>query len=182
MGQRGPKPKHPALKLLAGNPGKRTVAGTSPRVSGRARRGRPDKPRELTGEAAKEWDRIIPELEAAGWLAVVDRAGLAAYCLAWAQMVWADEVCREEGAVIREPVQTAKGEVTEFVRLKAHPAVKIHTEASRRVLSFLAEFGLTPAARGRLEGDAPAEAPTGNRVVGIRDHIKAIRDDESGKR
>jgi P27 family predicted phage terminase small subunit len=114
-------------------------------------------------------------LEAAGWLAVVDRAGLAAYCLAWAQMVWADGVLLRDGAIVEEPVQTARGEKI-GVRLKAHPAAKIHADASRRVKMFLAEFGLTPASRQRLEGDGPAaDAPAGNRVLAIRDRIEQAR-------
>lgn len=172
MGQRGPKPKPAALKILAGNPGRRPVE--APKPTGRARKGRPPKPPELTGEAAAEWDRIIPELEAAGWLSVVDRAGLAAYCLAWAQMVWADGVLLRDGAVVEEPVQTATGKKI-GVRLKAHPAAKIHADASRRVKMFLDSFGLTPAARQRFEGDTGAGAPAGNKVIAIRERIEHAR-------
>ncbi len=79
MGARGPKPKNPALKLLAGNPGKRPVQRSR---SGRIRKGAPVRPPELTGEAAAEWDWQVTELGAAGMLAVTDRGILAAYCLA----------------------------------------------------------------------------------------------------
>lgn len=174
MGNRGPKPKPIALKLLGGNPGNRPAQATG---TGRARKGRPEKPADLTGEASREWDRIVPELEAAGWLAVVDRAGLSAYCFAWAQMVWAESVMQAEGAIIREPVQTSKGEIIPgFEKLKAHPAVKIHAEASGRVRSYLAEFGLTPASRSRLEGDAGGaiDKPV-NKITELAARVQAAR-------
>jgi P27 family predicted phage terminase small subunit len=173
VGQRGPKPKNPALKLLAGNPGKRPVGAVT--SAGTARPGRPDRPRELKGEAAREWERIVPELEAAGWLAVIDRAGLAAYCCAWAQFAWAEGVIQREGAIVSEPVQTAKGEVVGS-RMKAHPAVKMRHDAAAQMGAFLDRFGLTPAARSRLTGGGGPPAPTeGNKVLSIRDRIQQAR-------
>lgn len=162
MGQRGPAPKP---KILRAPTGRNRIA-----------RGRPEKPRALVGEASAEWDRIIPELEAAGMLAVVDRAGLIGYCLAFSQMCAADSILQAEGIICSEPIQNAAGKVI-AERIKAHPAVAIHAEASRRVLAYIDRFGLTPAARQRLEGGGPAAGETsgGNRVLAIRDRIEAAR-------
>lgn len=173
MGQRGPRAKHPALKLLAGIPGKRP-AGIPGKAQGRAKRGKPKKPDGLAGEAAAEWDRIVPELHRAGWLSVVDRAGLTAYCLAWDQMVWADGVLKVEGCIVEVPIQSARGDVIGHDH-RPHPAVKIQADASRRVLAFISEFGLTPASRGRLEGPAPEAAPKGNQVDALRERISQAR-------
>jgi P27 family predicted phage terminase small subunit len=45
-------------------------------------------PRALTGEARKEWQRVVPVLSEMGLLTTVDRATLIRYCEAWAE--WLD--------------------------------------------------------------------------------------------
>lgn len=173
MGLRGPKPKPVELKLLAGNPGGRPhPAGGRP---SRVKPGRPDRPPELTAEAAAEWDRIVPELTEAGLLAKVDRAALAAYCFAWAELVGATAILEAEGRIVREPMQNSKGEVI-GEKVKNHPANRLMSDASARVKAYLSEFGLTPAARQRL-GDPSAESAErpGNKVAAIRDRIRERR-------
>lgn len=174
MGQRGPKAKPAALKLLAGNPGKRPVAANNP-GRGRVRRGAPDRPPELTGEAAREWDQVAPELEAAGLLAVTDRGILAAYCLAVADMLAARNAINEHGRFVQVPIQSAKG-VRLGTRTLEHPAVKLLDRATTRVQRLAADLGLSPAGRCRMEGDAPAGAtPAGNKVLAIRERIEQAR-------
>lgn len=171
MGQRGPRPKHPALKFLAGNPGKRPAGRSG---AGRVRKGVPDRPAELTGEAAAEWDRLAPELNAAGLLAVTDRGILAAYCLAWADMLAARAEINAGGRFLRVPLQTSRGEVVGH-RVQEHPAVRLLDKASARVQRLAAELGITAASRARLEGDGAGEAEEGNRVVAIRERIQQAR-------
>lgn len=168
MGQRGPKPKRPALKILAGNPGHRPVEARRPRC---IRRGIPDRPPELTGEAAAEWDRLASELPD---LATVDRGILAAYCLAVADLLAARAAILESERFLKVPIQTSKGQSLGF-RLVEHPAVKLLADASRRIERLGAALGLNPAARSRLEGEAPAEASEANKVLAIRDRIQAAR-------
>lgn len=170
MGQRGPKPKPAALKFVAGNPGKRPVQ------TGRARMRRavPDRPPELTGEAAAEWDRRVPDLGAVGTLAAVDRGILAAYCLAVADMLAARDAINCDGRFIRVPIQNSRGESLGS-KLSEHPACKMLDRASARVQKLGAELGLTPAARDRVEGAGPSEAPKANAVVALRDRIQAAR-------
>lgn len=171
MGQRGPKPKKPALKILAGNPGHRPI----PPASGhRVRRGAPVRPVELTGEAAAEWDRLVPDLDAAGLLAVTDRGILAAYCLAVTDMLAARDAINREGRIVSEVIQNSRGDVL-GKRLREHPACRMLERASGRVDKYAAALGITAAARSRLEGDAPADVAAGNKVVGIRDRIQAAR-------
>lgn len=171
MGRRGPKAKPAALKFLAGNPGKRPVRGNA---RGRVRRGIPDRPPELTGEAAAEWDRLIPELDAAGLLAVTDRGVIAAYCLAYQDMLAARAVVAVEGRYLRVASQTSKGEVV-GQRVVTHPAVKDLDAASRRLQKFASELGLTAASRFRLEGDGPADEKSGNKVLELRARIASAR-------
>jgi P27 family predicted phage terminase small subunit len=175
MGQRGPKAKSPTLKLLAGNPGRRPAEGAAPAGGRRIARGLPDRPPEVAGEAAAEWARIVPELDAAGILSRVDRAALAAYCLAWAELMTALDILNREGRTVREPIQSARGEVV-GEKIKLHPAVRLQQSAFGRVRALLADLGLTPGARQRMEGGAAGggELPA-NRILGLRDRAAAAR-------
>lgn len=171
MGQRGPRPRSAALKLLAGNPGKRPAQSGGSAMTP----GEPERPAELVGEAAREWDRLIPELEAAGLLATVDRGILSAYCLAVADLLAAAEAINTHGRWLMVPIQNSKGDNL-GERVIEHPAVKTQDKASARVKTLGAELGLTPAARLRLEGGGPSiETPQGNAVLAIRDRIQQAR-------
>lgn len=173
MGARGPKPKRPALKILAGNPGCRPVAAGRGQ---RLKRGVPPRPPELTGEAGAEWDRLAGGLAASGVLAEMDRGILAAYCLAVADLLAARAAVLEHGRWVEQPIQSSKG-MTLGKKWVEHPAVKLQADASRRIEKLGAALGLTPAARSRMEGDAAPSsgAAEGNRVVAIRERIQQAR-------
>ena len=89
MGERGPLPKPQARRRNA-----RAVAG---RVSV----ARPAKPRTLTGEAAAEWNRLVPELERSGILSTIDRALLVRYCTAWADWGELDGLLAQGSKIVR---------------------------------------------------------------------------------
>ena len=77
---RKPRPTH--LKILEGNPGKRSLTKNEPKP----RPVNPTQPDWLLREAKAEWRRVVPELERMGLLTTVDRAALATYCQAWARL------------------------------------------------------------------------------------------------
>jgi P27 family predicted phage terminase small subunit len=146
MGKRGPKPKPTAIKKLAGNPGKRKLNKAEPQPTA----GIPPRPECLDDIGAAEWDRVVPELARLGLLTLVDRAALACYCCAWADLVHARKTLGEEG----QTFQTDKGYVV------PHPCVSIAAAAATRIKAFCAEFGLTPSARARMtlpDGPKPAD-------------------------
>ncbi len=173
MGARGPKPKKPALKILAGNPGHRPIPYG--RAVTRVKRGVPVRPVELTGEAGEEWDCIAGALDSAGMLAEVDRGILAAYCLAVADMLAARDAINREGRIVSEIIQNSRGEVL-GKRHREHPACKMLDRASARVHKLGSALGLNADSRSRLEVDAgPAEGSAGNKVISIRDRIQAAR-------
>jgi P27 family predicted phage terminase small subunit len=151
-------------------------ATAATRPQRRVRKGHPERPPELTGEAAAEWDRLAPELDAAGLLAVTDRGILAAYCLAYQTMLACRNAISASGYFLETPIQNATGAII-GVKCIEHPAVGRLAESSRRVATLAADLGLTPAARDRMEGGAPAGESTGpgNRVVALRDRIQAAR-------
>jgi len=141
MGQRGPKPLPANVHMLRGNPSKKSAAelrGTlAPEVE------IPAPPKHLRAEALKEWKRISVELEKLGLIANIDRAALSLYCTSWGRHVDAENKIRElgeRGLVDKTPngfdVQSAW--------------LNVSNKAMEQCLKYLAEFGMTPAARARV--------------------------------
>jgi P27 family predicted phage terminase small subunit len=119
----------------------------------------PECPGWLEEEARAEWSRVVPELSDAGLLSRCDRAVLAAYCQSWAELVACTAVLVDEGRFITESIQNAKGVIIGD-RIKAHPALASQRDALGRIKAYLAELGLSPAARARmrLEGEGEGDA------------------------
>lgn len=141
---RGPKPTPTALKMLAGNPGGRSLNLREPKPRG----GAPHCPRWLKGEARKEWRRVAPELKRLGVLTSLDRAALAMYCEAWAWWLTAKQALEREGLTFTTPTGS----------IKARPEVAIMNQAAKQAHALACELGLTPSSRTRLDaGDADAD-------------------------
>src|SRR3990167_3655274 len=81
----GRKPTPTAMKLLAGNPGKRPLNRRAPKPT----LGVPPCPKWLSLEARKEWRWVVKELAQAGVLSRIDRTMLAVYCHLVAEFVQA---------------------------------------------------------------------------------------------
>ena len=138
------RPRKPtALKKLAGNPGKRPLnqreAQFEPRMM--------SVPRFLSAEAKAEWRRVVKELHDAGLLTGVDRAVLTAYCHAWGMLVKAEKELQGQPLVL----ESTKG------GLYQNPLVGIVNKARQDVKTFAAEFGMTPAARSKVQAEVPEE-------------------------
>ena len=156
MGQKGPLPIPHARRR-----NKREDVGNAVRV------GSPTPPRNLKGEARAEWQRVVPELEAIGVLAVMDRAVLIRYCMAWAEWCDLQKKVEETGMLI-------KGRLDTLVR---NPLVLLRNDAGRTLADLGKELALTPNARLRagLKHEAP-EAGEGKqlRVTAIEDYRKRL--------
>lgn len=137
MGRRGP-PKNPTkLTVLRGNPGKRPLNPREPQPVV----GLPTPPRNLSTEARAEWKRVIAAIGATGVITRADRAALIVYCQAWADYVTVYKAVEDQGRTFVTP----QGYVAK------NPMVTIMNEARAAVLKFAQEFGLTPAARTRVQ-------------------------------
>lgn len=154
---RKPKPTH--LRILEGNPGKRAL----PRAEPKPKTAAPACPRFLTGEARKEWRRMVALLLPLGLLTQVDRAALAAYCQCWARWVYAEEQLAILRDLPRPPL--AEGEPAlpppgwTFTTDKGYegitPWLSIANAALKEMRAFLAEFGMTPSSRSRVTASKP---------------------------
>jgi P27 family predicted phage terminase small subunit len=155
-GSRGPLPKPAALKALEGNPGKRALdlsAGVNPRVEV------PSVPRHLGKEARKEWLRITPLLEELGLISGLDRSALALYCqaagrLAELELAFAGQIKRleaEKSLDYVDAVYQASYSVTPSGYAQQSVIVQLITRHREMVHRYLMHFGLSPAARGRVQ-------------------------------
>jgi len=154
MGERGPLPA--AVKRRRNK---------TPDPIGAIRVRRPAKPKTITGEAAAEWDRVVPEIEKAGFLAVLDRAVLIRYCTAWAD--WCDLTVKVE--------QTGKL-VKGMNGLMKNPLWTMRNEAEATLSDLGKQLGLSPVARRRLdvkhEPETDDVTPTGVTVMaGYRERL-----------
>ncbi|AUT62890.1 phage terminase small subunit P27 family [Paraburkholderia terrae] len=156
-----PQPRKPtALRIIEGNREKRPL----PKKEPKPRRGIPQPPPHLVGYALEEWERITPELYMSGVLTMIDGAVLAAYCQAYAR--WREA----EDAILR---MKQRDKLTAALMIKTkngnaiqNPLVGVANRSMMLMQRFANEFGMTPAARARLEvdlhdnGEAPSKADT----------------------
>jgi P27 family predicted phage terminase small subunit len=138
---RGRTPKPSALKNAEGNPGKRELNKAEPKLKPML----VDPPKHLTAAARDEWQRVAPDLFAAGVLTIADRAALAAYCQAWADWVKARGEIDVNGMMMTTPNGYQQ----------QSPWVSIANKALDKMMRFASEFGLTPASRARIHAEPP---------------------------
>ena len=154
-GSRGPLPKPTALKLLEGNPGKRALNladGLNPRVE------TPSAPKHLGIEARKEWKRITPLLEELGLVSCLDRAALALYCQAVGRLAELETAFNgivnrlvDGGSAYPDAVYSASYSVTPSGYAQQSVIVQLIKSHREQVNRYLMHFGLSPAARGRVQ-------------------------------
>lgn len=156
MGERGPLPKPPALRALEGNASKRPLdlaAGVNPRIE------IPDAPRHLSKEARKEWKRITPLLEELGLISGLDRVALGLYCQAAGRLAELETafnskvalLVKDKGMAYEDAVYEASYAVTPSGYAQQSVIVQLIKAAREQVNRYLMHFGLSPAARGRVQ-------------------------------
>ncbi len=161
---RGRKPKPTALKRAQGNPGKRGLNHAEPQPPD----GLPTCPPHLSPAAREEWDRLAETLHGMGVLTVVDRAGLAAYCQAYARWVEAEEKLRETPPLVKTP----SGYVQQS------PWLTVANKQLELMGRYMAEFGMTPASRSRVAAMDPKaeQMPDRIEVVWVTPEEKPARE------
>jgi P27 family predicted phage terminase small subunit len=154
-GTRGPLPKPAALRLLEGNAGKRTLdltAGINPRIEV------PSAPRHLGPEAKREWKRITPILEDLGLISGLDRTALGLYCQASGRLAELETAFNgmvagkvAGGMNYADAVYEASYSVTPSGYAQQSVITQLIKSHREQVNRYLMHFGLSPAARGRVQ-------------------------------
>jgi len=145
MAPRGRRPAHPEDRARRGNPSKRAAAKPPPEP---APLDELAPPHFLKGEAAREWNRVAPELHRLGRLTVVDRTALAVYCRTYARWLAVEAALDDEDLVLE-----GLGEKGSYSQQR--PEVGIAKHLAAQLKAYASEFGLTPASRARVPGKAP---------------------------
>jgi len=149
------------VHVLRGNPSKKSAAALldetlRPPVS------IPRCPDHFSAEAKAEWRRITKHLESLGLVTEIDRAALAAYCSAWGDYVWAERRIAElNGAAVDKDGKAdnsgERGRIwdTPSGYKQISVPMQIRNRAMEMMAKFLAEFGMSPAARSRVTASDP---------------------------
>ena len=139
---RGRKPTPLAIHKLNGNPSKlKDIDRRSPKATPLE----PDRPAWLTGEARKMWDGLVPELLRMGVLTVLDGYSLAAACQEYSTWLKCQKILKKEGETYE--YTNKNGSSNTITR----PEVGVANKALAQYRAFMAEFGLSPSSRTRLE-------------------------------
>lgn len=157
----GRRPTPTALKLVTGNAGKRAINTSEPRPS--TTKG-PVMPSYLSPKAKAAWKKLTKLLKDMGVLTAADGFALERLCDVYAEILELRDEIAKNGRTyesIRQLDDIAdqqdglddndSGLGLEQRLIKPNPAVAMLADADRRFKSYLVEFGLTPAARTKIQ-------------------------------
>jgi P27 family predicted phage terminase small subunit len=151
MGKRGPRPTPTKLKILRGNPGRRSVDGEEPAppCDGVVM------PSHLGEVAASKWTELLPLLQAVRVMTRADIEALARYCDTYEWWLATRAKLKKEGDTY--PILNDKGEIKYIAQ---RPEVSIANKLAMQLRQLESDFGLSPAARTSLkvEPDAKEES------------------------
>jgi P27 family predicted phage terminase small subunit len=95
----------------------------------------------LSKEAQAEWDRIVPELEAMGTLASIDRSVLIRYCTAWGEWCEINEQLNDTGRLVRSQNRTG---------LVRNPLWFLRSDVEAVLVDLGKQLALSPTSRLRV--------------------------------
>jgi P27 family predicted phage terminase small subunit len=155
---RGRKPKPIAVQIAEGDRRKRGRLKLAEQLASipKTARGLPDCPRHLRGRARSAWNLLRNELETMELDATADAMLLEAACVNYATAVRAHLKIEKQGEVINDPIVSRDNGKIIGYRAKKNPWLPIREHAHRLLLNFCSEFGVSPAARTRLNVTTPA--------------------------
>lgn len=142
MGKRGPAPKPTALKRLNGNPGHRPLNDDDLTVPASV----PEAPENLCPAARDVWYRLGAKLASHGLITDLDEAAFAVLCESYAAYLELIVLARKDGPLVMVNGQPVP-----------NPYLCRSDKEAAKVQKLLAEFGLTPSSRARLNISPPAK-------------------------
>ncbi len=148
---KGRKSQPAEVKAAKGNPGQRKnivtsvsvipVAGLTP-------------PADLSKPAIPVWNELVKSMIDAGFLRQTDTVVFGVFCQAVADFRRAVKRIERDGEYYK--VTSNHGEY-----IRPHPACSIKERSMRIIMQYATEFGLTPAARQRIQSAAVTQPPAG---------------------
>jgi P27 family predicted phage terminase small subunit len=147
----GRRAKPTALKLVQGNPGKRAPNKREPKP----RRVIPACPAHLNDRSKVAWGGLCVILDRMGVLTEADALALERLCACYADILECSELIARDGRTYTTTTPTGD------TLIKGNPACGQLRAADAQFKSYLTEFGLTPAARTKVQAadDEAAKDP-----------------------
>ncbi|MAR55844.1 MAG: phage terminase small subunit P27 family [Rickettsiales bacterium] len=155
----GRKRKPTNIKLVTGNPGRRPLKRSEPAP----KTGKPSRPAHMSKRAKLAWPKFIKMLGDMDVLTLADAAALEALCETYADLLEARESLSKPLSYFdkdgNEKIICPANERTYLswsqhgVMARSRPELATISDAHKRLMSALAEFGLTPAARSRVQAN-----------------------------
>jgi P27 family predicted phage terminase small subunit len=137
QGKSGRKPKPLSVLKLTGTYRADRHAATEINLPAKA----PAPPPHITGEARREWFRVVKLLAKSGCVTELDLQPLAAYCIEFEKYKRAnDDISKVDSLLVRSTKGTAM----------LHPLLKASDHALLNMLRIAGEFGLTILSRRTL--------------------------------
>lgn len=150
-------PKTPThLRLVRGNPSKRAINKNEPKPPS----GAPPTPKHFDKQGKYWFKRMAEELDALGVMSQLDGRALELLVEAYTEYRHHCDTLEREGytyAVYSEDDGDERKE-REIRMIKPHPASMMKADAWKRIRAMLAEFGMTPASRSKVNAMAPDAA------------------------
>lgn len=141
----GRRPKPTQLKLVAGNPGKRATNKREPKP----RRIIPSCPAHLDDAGKVAWGRLCTILDRMGVLTEADALALERLCACYADILECQALILRDGRTYETDGPSGR-------LIKGNPAAGQLRAADAQFKAYLIEFGLTPAARSKVNADPDA--------------------------
>ena len=143
MGRRGPAPTPTNILKLRGST---LVSKRREKSEPKAPVGKPRCPDWLDQDAKAAWKQVAPLLEAMGVLTRIDVNALARYCRLWSRWRKAEAFLDQHGEMY--PLKHDNGQVK---YMQPWPQVAIAGKLAQQLTRLEQEFGMTPAARTRIQ-------------------------------
>ena len=142
------RPKPTALKIATGIPGKRPLNKSEAKTVGTPRR-----PAHLSERAAAAWKYVVPILEDRGLAGDLDAWAIEMLCECYATILELRRVLRdEEDGSFTYETESESGRM-----IRPRPEVGMLADKERLFKGWLVEFGMTPAARSKVQASDPTK-------------------------
>ncbi|HFP5150265.1 TPA: phage terminase small subunit P27 family [Escherichia coli] len=158
----GPPKTPPRLHLIRGNPSKRPVKDHK-KTAKKDEKGLPKIPQHLGAQGKYWFRRMAEELNAEGIISQLDARALELLVEAYTEYRHHCETLDVEGYTYR--TETQSGDVL----IKAHPAAAMKADAWKRIRAMLAEFGMSPASRAKVNIAGPDDVDPLTELLKARD-------------
>lgn len=147
-------PKTPThLRLVRGNPSKRAINKSEPKPPS----GVPPTPKYFDKQGKYWFKRMAEELNALGVMSQLDARALELLVEAYIEYRHHCDTLEREGytyAVYSEENPDERKE-REIRMIKPHPAAMMKADVWKRIRAMLAEFGMTPSSRSKVNVTGP---------------------------